>query len=193
MNRLQRLGLFSILMIFSFSTFAQKKIQTFTVERIIAAPAQDIWAVVGDDFGAIANSHPRIISSEYVNGALKGGEGAERKCYLNEKGTKYVQEKVIGYDPSNFTFKAQIIQAGKLPLDPQSSYGIYRVEPIDANTSKLVFTMGYRTKPAFMGALAKGRFKKNIKDYLIAVEHHVKTGEVVNKTNFKKIKKQYKS
>lgn len=51
--------------------------------------------------------------------------------------------------------------------------------------------MTYRTTPAFMGWMAKGKFKKQIEDYLIAVEHHVLTGENVNKENFKQIKKKY--
>ena len=51
--------------------------------------------------------------------------------------------------------------------------------------------MNYRTKPAFLGAVAKGGFKKTIAGYLLAVEHHVLTGETVNRDNFKSIKKQY--
>ncbi len=43
-----------------------------------------------------------------------------------------------------------------------------------------------------MGGLAKGKFKKTIADYAVAVEHYAKTGEAVNKDNFKRIKKQYK-
>ena len=51
--------------------------------------------------------------------------------------------------------------------------------------------MNYRTKPAFMGGMMKGSFKKLINDYFIAIEHHVKTGEKVTKDNFKEIKKAY--
>ena len=42
-----------------------------------------------------------------------------------------------------------------------------------------------------MGGLAKGKFKKNIENYAIAIEHYAATGEEVNKDNFKTIKKQY--
>ena len=169
----------------------EKKVQSFTVERVIQAPVDKVWAVVGEDFGAIANSHPKIVSSNYVGGALKGGEGAERQCNLNEKGTKYVKEKQVAYDAENHTFKAQVYHVGGLPLDPNYNYAIYRVEKIDENSSKLVIDMGLRTNPSFMGAMMKGKFKKNIEDYALAVEHHVLTGENVNKDNFKEIKKQY--
>ncbi len=172
---------------------AEKKVHSFTVSRTIKAPAEKVWAVVGDDYGAIAHSHPKIVSSNYLSGTLKSGEGAERVCHFNEKGTKYVKEKQINYDPDNYTFKAQVYHAGGMPLDPNYNFAVYKVEVVDANTCKLVLDMGIRTKPAFMGTMAKGKFKKIIEDYMIAVEHHVLTGEKVTKDNFKEIKARYKS
>ena len=180
-----------IIMIVGTTGFAQKKAQTFTVSRVIEATAQQVWTVVGDDYGAIANSHPGIVSSEYKNGSLKGGEGAERVCYLNDKKTKATHEKQIEFDSKNYRFKAKVYQADGIPMDPEYTYAVYKVEAIDATSSKLIIQMNYRTKPAFMGAMAKGRFKKIMTGYALAVDHHVRTGEVVNKENFKEIKKQY--
>lgn len=174
-------------------SFAQKKVKTFTVEHVIDAPANKVWAVVGEDYGAIARSHPKIVSSNYVNGTLKAGEGAERVCSFNDKGTRYLHEKQVSFDPDNYAFRNQVIKAGKFPVNPAYTFGDYKVETIDANTSKFVFTMTYRTKPAFMGGMMKGQFKKLIKDYAIAIEHNVKTGEAVTKDNFKEIKKLYAS
>lgn len=82
-----------------------------------------------------------------------------------------------------------MFQAGKFPGDPENTFAIYRVEAIDAYTSRFVFDMNFRTKPAFMDGLMRGNFKKLIEDYAIAVEHHVKTEGIVNKDNFKSIKK----
>ncbi len=171
----------------------QKKVQTFTVSHVINAPAEKVWAVVGEDYGAIAHSHPKIISSNYVNGTLKAGEGAERVCNFNEKGTRFVKEKQVNYDPQNYTFKNQVFQAGKFPVDPEYTYAIYKVEPIDANSSRFTFDMNFRTKPAFMGGMMKGNFKKLIEDYALAIEHHIQTGEKVNRDNFKSIKKSVAS
>ena len=171
----------------------QKKVQTFKVSHVINAPAEKVWSVVGEDYGAIAHSHPKIVSSDYINGTLKSGEGAQRVCNFNEKGTQFLHEKQVNYDPENFTFKNQVFQAGKFPVDPQYTFAIYKVEPIDANTSRFSFDMTYRTKPAFMGGMMKGTFKKLIKDYAISIDHHVNTGEKVNKDNFKEIKKKYSS
>lgn len=184
-----------LIMIASASVFAQKtdkKVTTFSVERIIDAPVEDVWKVVGEDFGAIANSHPKIVSSNYNQGYITGGENVTRTCNFNEKGTRYVQEKQISYDAENYTFKVLIYQSGGIPINTDYSYGIYKVVPISSNSCKLIMTMGVRTKPAFLVGIAKGKFKKDIADYLLAVEHHVLTGENINKDNFKAIKKKYK-
>ncbi|MEL6917856.1 MAG: SRPBCC family protein [Bacteroidota bacterium] len=170
----------------------EKKTQSFTVSAIINAPADKVWKAVGEDYGAVAYSHPRIVSSEYINGSLKGGVGAERVCNFNEKGTKYLREKIAEYDPEKYTFTNRVYQVGKFPVDPELTFGTYTVEAIDESTSRITNTINYRTKPAFMGALAKGSFKKLVREYFIALEHHVNTGEKVTKDNFKQIKKQYK-
>lgn len=172
---------------------AQEKVQKFTVSHVIQAPAAKVWAVVGEDYGAIANSHPKIISSEYINGSLQAGEGAQRVCNFNESGTKFLKETMVDYDPVNYTFRNQVFQAGKFPVDPEYTYAIYRVEPIDENSCRFTFDMTYRTTPAMMGAMMKSNFKKLIADYAVAVEHHVNTGESVNKDNFKEVKREYTS
>lgn len=193
MNTIIKTGLFFALFLFSFSTFAQKKTQDFTVSQVIKATAEKVWAVVGEDYGAIANSHPGIVSSDYISGSLQGGEGAERVCYLNDKETKYTHEKQVSYDPENYSFTAQVFAAEGIPMDPDYTSATYRVEPIDANSSRLVIEMKIRTKPAVLGAMAKGKFKKTMQDYTLAVMHHVMTGEQVTKDNFKEIKKNYNS
>ena len=187
--RLSLLTVFALL--FSQVAMAQKKVKTFTVTHIIQAPVDKVWEVVGEDYGAIANSHPKIVSSNYESGTLEAGEGAERVCYFNEKGTRYLKEKQVNYDPENYTFKNQVYSAGKFPVNPDYTFAIYKVEKVDENTSRFVFEMTYRTKPAFLGGMMKGNFKKLIKDYAISIEHYVNTGEAVNKDNFKLIKKEY--
>ncbi len=170
---------------------AQKKVQRFSESKVIDLPADKIWAIVGEDYGAIAYSHPAIVSSDYVNGTLKAGEGAERVCNFNEKGTKFLKEKMVNYQPEQMTFTNTVYQAGKFPVDPEYTKAIYKVESLANGQSRISFNMQYRTKPAFMGAMAKGKFKKLIRDYFIAIEHHARTGEKVTRDNFKKIKKKY--
>ena len=146
---------------------------------------------MGDDYGAIANSHPRIVHSEYLNGSLKGGEGAERLCNFNDSGTQYLKEKMVNYDPANKTFINKVYQAGRFPVDPEYTQAVYKVEAIDENTSRFTFDMQYRTKPSFMGGMMRKNFESLIQDYGIAITHHLNTGEKVTKENFKQIKKEY--
>ncbi|WP_196895222.1 SRPBCC family protein [Aureivirga marina] len=196
MKSVFKIGFSIILIVFTTQVFAQKtdkKVIKFSVERIINAPIEKVWKVVGEDFGAIANSHPKIVSSEYNQGHITGGENVTRKCNYNEKGTKYLEEKQIEFDAENHTFKVLIYQTDGIPLNTDYTYGIYDVDKISDTQSKLTMTMVLRTKPAFLGWIAKGQFKKDISNYLIAVEHHVITGENVNKENFKEIKKKYKN
>ncbi|MEM7298739.1 MAG: SRPBCC family protein, partial [Bacteroidota bacterium] len=169
----------------------QKKVMKFQVSKVIDLPADQVWAVVGEDYGRIAYSHPKIMTSEYINGTLKAGEGAERICYFNEKETQYLKEKMINYSPEKMSFTNTVFQAGKFPVDPEYTKAIYRVKDLGNGKSEFSFDMQYRTKPAFMGSMAKGKFKRLIQDYFIAVEHHAKTGEKVTKDNFKEIKKMY--
>ncbi len=176
----------------SINVQAQKKVKKLTLSKVIPVEAQDVWRVVGEDYGAIAHSHPKIISSDYIDGSLKGGEGVERVCYFNEQETQYLKEKMVDFKPEEMTFTNQVFQAGKFPVDPEMTKAVYTVEDLGDGTSKLTFDMQFRTIPAFMGGLMKGQFKKLIEDYFVAIEHHVKTGENVTKDNFKTIKKQYK-
>ncbi len=191
MNIIKHFTSLVFLLIMGYGSLGQKKVQSFEVSRVINASAGEVWKVVGEDFGAIANSHPKIISSSYLEGSLTSGEGAERVCHFNEKATKYTHEKQIEYDPENLTFKVQVFHAERLPLDTDYSLATYQVVPLDKKSCKLVFSMEYRTKPAFLGPMAKGNFKKTLTNYLLSVEHHVLTGEIVNKETFKDIKRQY--
>lgn len=175
---------------FTISAIAQKKTQGFTSSFVINAPIDKVWKVIGEDYGSIAYSHPKIVSSDYLKGSFKAGEGAERVCNFKEDGSQYLHERQVNYDHINYTFKNQVFHAGKFPVIPENTFAIYKLEKIDANSCRFVFDMTFRTSPAMMGVLMKGSFKKLIADYAIAIEHHVNTGEKVTKENFKEIKKQ---
>ena len=169
----------------------EKKVQTFKVSKVIDIPANELWDVVGKDYGKIAYSHPKIMASDYIDGSLMAGEGAQRVCYFNEKQTQYLKEKMVNYSPDQMSFTNKVYQAGRFPVDPDYTQAVYQIKDLGNGQSEFSFDMQYRTKPAFMGAMSKGKFKKLINDYFIAVEHYTKTGEAVTKDNFKEIKKLY--
>lgn len=167
-----------------------KKYRTLEVSRELPFSAEKVWAAVAEDYGNIANAHPMIIASEYTAGSLKGEKGAQRLCYFNDKHTQVLHEEIIDWNPEEMTFVNRIIEAKKFPLNEDNTRGTYKVESLGANKSRITMLMEFRTKPAMMGFMAQGKFKNLLKDYFIAIEHNLKTGESVTAKNFKEIKKE---
>lgn len=172
-----------------FGQSMSKKYKEFTVSRELPFSAEEVWSAVAIDYGNIANSHPKIIASEYTAGSLKGGQDAQRLCYFNEKRTQSLKEQIVDWDAENMVFVNRVVEAKKFPINEDNTRAIYKVESLGPNQSRISMNMQFRTRPAFMGFMAKGQFKNLIKDYFIAIEHNLKTGEKVTASNFKQIKK----
>ena len=169
----------------------QKKYKTFTVTRILPFSSEKVWAAVADDYGNIANSHPKIVASGYVQGSLKGEKNAQRVCYFNDKQTRSLKEEIVEWNPKEGYFVNRVLEAQKFPINTDNTRATYSVQSLGGNKTKFSMKMEFRTKPAFMGAMAKGQFKKLLNDYMLAVEHHIATGESVTAANFKDVKRQY--
>ncbi|MEO1264035.1 MAG: SRPBCC family protein [Bacteroidota bacterium] len=168
-----------------------KKYRTFTVSRELPFSAEKVWAAVAEDYGNIANNHPKIISSNYAKGSLKGEKGAQRHCYFNEKGSQALHEEITDWRPEEGVFVNRILTANKFPVDPDNTRGTYMIKSTGPNSSTISMKMDFRTRPAFMGFMAQNKFKKLLQDYFIAVEHNIATGESVTAANFKDVKKMY--
>ena len=178
------------------SIYAQtmsKSYKTVKVERVIKAPADKVWQTMVGDYGAIANFAPSIYASNYENGSLKGEVGAQRKCYFNAKGDQWAHETIKELDNKNMVMKNILIGANKFPLDIDNSYAIYSVKDNGDGTSTAGYEFNFRTKPAIIGSLVKGQFKKQLSETLIGLDHYVTTGERVNATtgNWKEVKKKH--
>lgn len=170
-----------------------KKFKTVKVKMKIDAPADRVWQAMVLDYGEIGNFSPFIFSSSYENGSLKGEVGAERKCDFNEKGTRWVHEKIMALDQENRVMRNVVIDGGKVPLNFDNSQAFYRVKDHGDGTCTASYEFQFRTKPAFMGGLAKGGFKKQLAGTLVGLKHYVETGEKVTGGNkkYKIIKDQY--
>ena len=175
------------------TTFGQKT-HTIHVKRVINAPAAVVWKAAAKDYGEVSNWHRYLYTSNYVEGSLIGVKGARRMCNFNEKGTRWLKEEIGSVDDKNMVMKNLIIGAAKFPMDTENSYAYTRVTDNGDNTATLSYELVYRTKPAFMGGLAKGKFKRMLNELQIGVEHYVTTGEILNATtgNWKDVKKKYK-
>ncbi len=186
------------LLAFSTSLSAQSMADDYrkmVVRRTIKAPADRVWQALVGDYGEISNFSPFIYASNYENGSLRGTEGAERKCMFNAKGTQWSHERIVMLDNENMRMKNLIIDAQKFPLNLDNSYAIYSVTDNGDGTSTAGYEFNFRTKPAFMGGLAKGAFKKSLNETLIGLEHYLLTDERVTggSDNAKSVLKAYKA
>ncbi|NQZ45326.1 MAG: SRPBCC family protein [Flavobacteriaceae bacterium] len=144
-----------------------KKFHTLHVSMKINASADRVWEAMVLDYGEISNFSPYIFASNYENGSLKGVEGAERKCFFNKKGSRWSHERIMAIDVKNKTMHNSIIDAQKFPLDLDNSQAFYRAKDNGDGTSTASYEFQFRTKPAFMGGRAKGKFKKTLEGTLI--------------------------
>ena len=169
-----------------------KKTQDVTASRVIPHPAEAIWEVIAADYGRVAESHPKIVSSDYLHDSLEGGLDVERSCWFNDKGTQTLHEQITSWDPEHYTFTNRILEVQGFPIDIDNTEATYRVEDLGDGTSRVVMDMAFRAKPAMMTGMMKGPFKSLLNDYLIAVEHNLSTGEKVTRDNFKDIATLYR-
>lgn len=178
---------------FTFAQSMQKSFRTVHVELKINAPAERVWEAMVVDYGEISNFSPYIYTSEYTNGSLKGEVGAERKCNFNEKGTQWSKERIAAIDHQNMVMRNVVIDGAKLPLNFDNSQAFYRVKDNGDGTSTASYEFQFRTKPAFLGFIAKGGFKKQMSGTLVGLKHYIETGERVTggTDTYKEIKGKY--
>ena len=86
-----------------------------------------------------------------------------------------------------------ILDGAKLPLNFDNSQAFYRVKDNGNGTSTASYEFQFRTKPAFLGIIAKGGFKKQLSGTLVGLKHYIETGERVTggTDKYKEIKKKY--
>jgi len=168
-----------------------KKFHTITVERELEHSAEEVWAAVAEDYGNIANTHPAIYASEYIEGSLEGSLGAERSCAFDDKGKAWTYEKIVEWDPENMRFVNAVTSSQNYPLDTDNSRGIYTVEALPGGGSVLHMTFEYRTKPAFLGGMVGKQFDTLLSQYLMSVDYHLETGNTVNQDTFEQVLSHY--
>lgn len=150
-----------------------------------------VWETMARDYGRIAESHPQIVRSDYIHGALEGGLGVERSCWFSDSGSRQLHEQIVSWQPDAHTFENRILDAKGFPIDPDNTLATYELEAVDADHTRVHLHMVYRTAPAMMGGVMKGAFRKLFEQYLVAVHGHLVTGEPVNRESYDAVAKAH--
>jgi hypothetical protein len=162
-----------------------KKLRKVTVEIDISTSKENVWDLLFNRFGEVNLFNPLIDGSHHSSGK-KGEVGCERECAIDAKHT--VREKITAAR-GNESFDIDIIEGG-LPMMDEMKATI-DLKALHENSSRVMFTMSYNTKPAFMGALMKGMMTKMLNRLLIGLKYHLETGKLVTKENIKFIARSY--
>lgn len=163
--------------------------ELFVVEQLIEAPISEVWKVLVDDFAKVSDSSQLSPRSEFADGHQEVKVGARRIMYKSKNLKKYFKDEITLIDDENHNFSIEVIEAKGYPntfttLDFDASV-------FSPNQTQLAITFTYKTKPKFLQKLIKRSLEKDLKNYLYAIDYHVKTKEIVNDENWEVIKKQY--
>lgn len=161
----------------------------FVITQDIQASPEKVWKVIASDFDKVSNSHPVSPHSEFTNGSNKVEIGSQRVMYMSENRKKYFVDEIVKLDNDMKTLLINVVEAKGYPI--AFSNVEFIVDPISSNTSKLTMVFSFQTKPRFLQKMAKGSLKKQLQEYLFAIDHHVMSGEVITVDRWKKIRKKY--
>lgn len=174
--------------------YSQKKAKKVEISRIVNQPIDIIWDIMVNKFGDPTAYTPNLYQSNFITDSTTIGVGTQRFCTLNAKGSKYIKEEIEFLDVEKHYFRVKFIEL-TMPLNTDVSRAHIQLTSMSNSTTKIDVKMIYRTKPAFIGGLAKGKFRKIFEHLLVGLEHYALTGERVNAQidNYKKIKGKYKN
>ena len=162
----------------------------FVVEHEINTSIDKVWKVLVDDFPDVANSSQLSPKSEFMEGHNEVEVGAQRIMYKTKNLKKYFIDEIILIDEEKYNFAIDVIEAKGYPNTfTRLEFG---ATPISDNATKLRIVFTYKTKPKFLQGMIKKSLKKDIQNYIYAIDHHVETGEVITQENWKSIRKNYR-
>ena len=163
-----------------------EKLKEAIIEIEVNSSKEEVWDLVFNRFGEVNVFNPLIEGSHHTSGK-KGEVGVERVCHLDAKNS--VREKITAAR-GNDSFDIDIIEGG-LPM-MKTMKGTFELKEIDTRKTRVIFTMKFNTKPAFMAIMMKGMMKKMLKKMLIGLKYHLETGDTVTKANISGIVKDFK-
>ncbi|MBV1861448.1 MAG: hypothetical protein KUG77_23715 [Nannocystaceae bacterium] len=167
------------------------KAHRYEVSIVVPLAAEPVWHILSREYGRVQDYADQIVASRYAEGHSAGGEGCERVCDLNPKGTSFLREQMVNVDDERMQYTNVLTDAKGAPLVPGVSRTIFGVRRLGESSSTLWADSTVQTRPAFLATLLKGVFRKSMRDYLLSVSHHLCTGEVVGRKHIKAIRAAY--
>ena len=169
---------------------ADKKIVS---ERELDVPAAKAWEIISDDFGAVSNWHPEIVSSKITSEDPTVQNGLERYCDYSMNGKRWAKERIEDYDPENMSFTLRMVEVKDIPMDPEYCHAKYKINDLGNGRSKLIVESHVRTKPAMLATFFIPFLQGAMKDMLLGFAHHAASGETVTSYVIKRLKKEGKT
>ena len=167
----------------------KEKKALFVLDQRIDAPVQNVWKVLVEDFSRVADSHPVSPKSAYYDGSSSPIPGARRIMFMKENEKKYFIDEIQELEQENHRLLINVVEAKGYPMKFTQVEFVASHSRKGATNLSLVFT--YQTNPRFLQGLAKKSLQKQLKQYLQAIDHHVRTGELITSSNWKEISKNY--
>ncbi len=147
---------------------------------------EEVWDVLFNQFGDVNNWNPLIEGSSFIKGDT-GAIGCERMCTIDSKSK--VRERIIRSEDGQ-SFDVEVFDGGLPMMDKMK--GRFDLVEISGERTKVLFTMYFTTKPAFIGAIMKGKMSNFFFKMLVGLKYHLETGELITKENIKEIEGLYK-
>jgi len=141
------------------------------VKSVVHASVSEVWAS-WDDFGNIERFNPNLKKSFLIESSKKTGLGATRQCDFSD-GKNYIQERIVEYIPQ----KKMVVDIynGTVPL--KSATAKIELNPMNNNTTQVIFTMNFVPKMGLLGRLLiplmKPQFRKDISKLVDGNKAHV--------------------
>ena len=151
---------------------------TVRINRIINAPADQVWQVIGD-YNNVHVFHPFVESADQLSEVARG-LGAKRQCNLYNNSCA-VEEVIQWEEGRSFTV------AMSTPTPPfGGTTGTMSVQPIDASTSEVTLDMFYTPQWGFFGKTLDLLVLRMVLRFVLnrvlkSLQHHIETGELVGK------------
>ncbi|MCO4746711.1 MAG: SRPBCC family protein [Proteobacteria bacterium] len=151
---------------------------TIFVSRTVRATPAQVFAAL-NDFGGVHRYHPLVASSPLEEGSAAGGVGAARTCHFHDG--NHVLERVVGaVEGEQLTVD---IVDGSLPI--RDARAIFDLTPEGGGTRmelRMTYTPPFGVLGTVLNALViKRKFTGNLDMLLAALDHHLQTGETIEK------------